>query len=124
MMRQALVAAGFFVTTLGAALAEGGADLPVSDLTEALIAGDVSAAHALTSSYLARKVSLYAFQGMLETGGIFGQPGQFEFGAPVEMGDEVEVTGQFLPADGSAPRPVRFSWLKQDGEWRLNRFGF
>lgn len=79
----------------------------------------------MTTSFLGRKVSLYAFQGMMETGGIFAVPGgRFEFGETLDEGEEVSLIGQFHPADGSPARPVRFSWLVEDGEWRLNRFGF
>jgi hypothetical protein len=125
-MRQIAVAAGIFLLTL--APLKAGEGKPSVDtvtlLTDALIAGDVAVAHGMTTSFLGRKVSLYAFQGMMETGGIFAVPGRFEFTETLEEGAEVSMVGQFHPADGSDPRPVRFSWLEEDGEWRLNRFGF
>lgn len=125
-MRQIVVAAGIFLLTLGPVEAQ--ETTPSTDrvarLTDALIAGDVAAAHDMTTSFLGRKVSLYAFQGMMETGGIFAVPGRFEFTEVLDEGEEVSLKGLFLPADDSAPRPVRFSWLVEDGEWRLNRFGF
>ena len=125
-MRQTAVAAGIFLLSLAPIQAEEMTPSAptVGQLTDALIAGDVAAAHALTSSYLGRKVSLYAFQGMMETGGIFAVPGRFEFTETLDEGAEVSLVGQFHPADGSTARPVRFSWLQEDGEWRLNRFGF
>lgn len=129
-MKQVVVAAGIFLLSFGAVQAGPTASpsaARIAQLTEALKAGDVAAAHDMTTSFLSRKVSLYAFQGMMETGGIFGQEGSFQFDRTEQggaEGAELSMLGRFVPADGSAARPVRFSWLLEDGEWRLNRFGF
>lgn len=127
-MRQLIAIASFVLFSTGMAQAEIPSDAPtderVSQLTQALIAGDVGAAHDMASSFLTRKLSLYAFQGMMETGGVFGEAGAFELGTSLREGEEISLSGYFIPATGADRRPVRFTWLSEDGEWFLHRFGF
>jgi len=126
-MRQLIVLAGFILLTSAIARADNPmppSEARIAQLTDALIAGDVSAAHDMSSSFLARKLSFYAFQGMMESGGIFAEAGHFTFDTTLHEGVEISVTGHFVPENGDAPRPVRFTWLSEDGVWRLHRFGF